>query len=184
MDDTPEPESADDPSESMTFVSERPSSRLARYTDRIGVGLFVLLLGLALAQVIIRFVTAPYLGWNVAWTGEAAQFVLVYMTMVGSIIAARDDDHIRVELLLNQFAGRAETVIRVLIGVLSVGFLLFATNGAYLTMLDNVGVTPGAVPVITLEVVYAALVVGFAVMTLYELRRLVGQFGIGGGSDG
>lgn len=164
--------------EEVTFVSQRPDSRLSCWLDYIGIGLFVLLLVLGTLQVLVRFITAPYLGYNVAWTGEAARFVLIYTTMFGSFVAARDMDHIQIEVLLKRVPQRLEKVFKFIVHVAALAFLVFAAYGSYLATLANVNVSPGAVPYITMEYVYAALVIGFVGMTAYELRWLIVDLGL------
>lgn len=159
--------------EEITFVSERPDSPVARWMDRVGIGLFILLLLLGTTQVVVRFITAPYLGFNVAWTGEATRFVLIYSTMVGSVIAARDQDHIQIELVINRVPQRLQKATRFVIHLAAFAFLVFAAYGSYLATLNDVGVATGAVPYITMEYVYGALIVGFVGMAIYELRWLV-----------
>ena len=171
----------------ITFVSERPDSLLARLTDRVAIGLFLLLFAVGALQVAVRFVLSPYLGFNVAWTGEAARFILIYMTMVGSIAAARDRDHIQIEVVSKRVPRQVRRVFEFVIHACALAFLVFATYGAYLATLSSVGVPPGAVPYITMEYVSVALVIGFVGMTAYELRWLIVDLGLtsdrGGGLD-
>lgn len=162
----------------ITFVSERPDSRFSRLLDYLMVGLFLLLLFLGTLQVLVRFVTAPYFGYNIAWTGEAARFVLIYTTMIGSLVAARDLDHIRIEVIVNRVPRRLQTVFGFVVHAAALVFLVFAAYGSYLATLANVNVTPGAVPYITLGHVYVALVIGFVGMAVYELRWLVADLGL------
>lgn len=162
----------------ITFVSERPDSRLSRWLDYIGIGLFVLLLILGTVQVLVRFVTAPYLGYNIAWTGEAARFVLIYTTMFGSLVAARDLDHIRIEVLLKRIPQQLEKPFKFIVHVAALAFLVFAAYGSYLATLSNVDVAPGAVPYVTMGHIYAVLVVGFVGMAAYELRWLIVDLGL------
>lgn len=165
----------------VTFVSERPDSRLSRLLDYIGVGLFLLLLVLGTLQVFFRFIASPYFGYSIAWTGEAARFVLIYTTMFGSLIAARDNDHLRIEVITDRVPGRLQKGFGFVVHVATLLSLAFAAYGSYLGTLANLNVSPGAVPYISTGHVYAALVVGFVGMAAYELRWLVADLGFGNG---
>lgn len=175
-------EEAQSGTDGITFVTDRPDSPVARLMDWIGVGLFVLLLVLGTVQVVVRFITAPYFGVNVAWTGEASRFTLIYATMIGSIIAARDSDHIQIEIVLERLPRRFRRAARFVVRALGLAFLVVAAYGSYLSTLDNVDVAPGAVPYITLEFVYVSLVIGFVGMAIYELRWLAVDVGLLGDS--
>lgn len=163
----------------VTFVSERPDSRLSRLLDYVGIGLFLLLLALGTLQVFIRFIASPYFGYNIAWTGEAARFVLIYTTMLGSLIAARDNDHIRIEVIVDRVPRRLQKAFGFVVHVAALCFLVFAAYGSYLATLANLNVAPGAVPYISTGHVYAALVIGFIGMAAYELRWLIADLGFG-----
>lgn len=146
---------------------------LHRLLDHLGVGLFVLLTVVAGMQITFRFVLGPYFDISVAWTGEAARFLLVYVTMLGAVIASRDADHIQIKVLLNRLSVSRAGVLRLLIHVLSLTFLCIAVYAGYLSTIDNINVQPGAVPLITLEYVFVALLIGFLAMAYYELRWLI-----------
>lgn len=162
----------------VTFVAKRPDSRLSRLLDYVGIGLFLLLLVLGTLQVFVRFIASPYFGYNIAWTGEAARFVLIYTTMLGSLIAARDMDHIRIEVIVDRVPRRLQTVFGFVVHVAALVFLVFAAYGSYLATIANLNVTPGAVPYISVGHVYAALIIGFTGMAAYELRWLLVDLGV------
>lgn len=157
----------------VTFVAKRPDSRLSRLLDYVGIGLFLLLLVLGTLQVFIRFIASPYFGYNIAWTSEAARFVLIYTTMIGSIIAARDTDHIRIKVIVDRVPRRLQKVFGFAVHIAALVFLVFATYGSYLATIANVNVQPGAVPYISVGHVYTALIIGFSGMAAYELRWLL-----------
>lgn len=160
----------------MSFVSDRPDSGFDQMLNLFGIGLFTLLLFLGLAQVANRFIVAPLVGVSVTWTGEAARFVLIYMTLIGSVIASRDRDHIKIEFLIDRLSESKQPLARGIIHLVSIVFLVVAAWGGYLATQSVIGVPPGAVPLITLEYVYAIIPLGLSAMALYELQASIELF--------
>lgn len=167
----------------MTFVSDRSESGFDRALNIAGIGLFTVLLGLGLAQIVNRFVFAPVFGVSVAWTGEAARFVLIYMTMVGAVIGSRDRDHIRIEVLIERLPEAAKPPVQSVLNVASIAFLVVAAWGGFLATQSVRGVPAGAVPIVTIDYVYAVIPLGLIAMAVYEARAIVELLGRFVGSD-
>lgn len=162
---TPDPEDAG-------YIGERPDSKLDRAVNALGVGLFTLLLIFGAAQVLFRFVISPLFGFTVAWTGEASRFTLIYLTFLGSVIASRESDHIQIEVFLNLLPQKYRVFPEILLRALTICFAAIGIYTGYLATKSMIGVPPGAVPVISMAMVFVAIPVGFLFMLLYELGHL------------
>ncbi|MEA3465610.1 MAG: TRAP transporter small permease [Thermodesulfobacteriota bacterium] len=66
--------------------------------------LLALLLGIMIVLAVGQIVQRNLLGSGFVWTDELLRILVLWLTMVGSIIASRTDHHIRMDLLLNLVA--------------------------------------------------------------------------------
>lgn len=181
-----ESNTSDGGAEEISFVNSRPDSLIDRALNAVGVGVFVLLLSFGVLQILNRFVFASMVGVSVAWTGEASRFLLIYMTLIGGVIASRDHDHVQIEVLLNRLPLGVRPLAQAIVHLVSIVFIVAAAYGGYLAMQSAMGVPPGAVPFITLEYVYVVIPVGFALMGVYELRsgvQFLREFANSGGRE-
>jgi TRAP-type C4-dicarboxylate transport system permease small subunit len=76
---------------------------------------------LTLLQVITRY------GLNAGfeWTEELARLDLIYLTFLGSVVALRRQEHLRIETLVNALPARSRQIILVMVDVASVAVLAF-----------------------------------------------------------
>ena len=63
--------------------------------------LLALLLGIMIVLAVGQIVQRNLFGSGFVWTDELLRILVLWLTMVGSIIASRTDHHIRMDLLLN-----------------------------------------------------------------------------------
>lgn len=103
---------------------------LSHLTDRALRGIAVLLLVALLASVVAG-VVARAIGQPLAWTDEAAQYLLVWAGFVGLMIAARRRSHIRITMLVDllpEKAGRAfEILLRLAVVLFAVQLIRYGT---------------------------------------------------------
>lgn len=178
--------SPNDTAAEIDTADQRPSSGIDRALNALVVLGLTMLVGLGFLQVMNRFLLAKFTPINITWTGQAARFLLIYLTFVGGIVASRDQDHIRIEVIVKRLPTTISNVADVTMRVASIVFIAVAVYGGILATQAKVGVQPGAVPYITMEYVYAIMPIGLTAMALYEfdaLRRRLRTL-LGGEIDG
>jgi TRAP-type C4-dicarboxylate transport system permease small subunit len=127
--------------------------------------------GLALLWVLgilvfIQFFTRYALNDSVAWTEEAARYLLIVLTFIGSVGAVRRGTHIRVEAL-EQALPALRKPLWALQDAIRLGFWAF---GAWIgfDLADRMGVMPMDSLDATLSWVYWPVCAAFAGMALRE----------------
>lgn len=68
---------------------------LNKFEDFLGIALVIILVFLLSIQVLFRYVFAYPLGW----TEELARYAYIWMIFVGAVLATREREHVRVELI-------------------------------------------------------------------------------------
>lgn len=132
--------------------------------------IFILVLGLLVVQILSR-----QLSQTQSWTEEMARYLFILSSFLGSAIALRTGEHIRIASFLDRLPSRARLLFDVVADTLMIAFLAFAAYGAW-----RMGQRMLHVPVgfssdfVSIGNIYLALF-GCLLLNLYYLfRHLVG----------
>ena len=127
-----------------------------------------LMTGIIFVQVILRYVfQSPF-----SWAEELARYLLIWITCLGSAYAIRDGMHISISYLQSKLKGSTQTVVRMVIYVLTLGFFIYCIKEGMLfslaqwTQLSTAMQIPMTFP-------YIAIPIGFAIMFLVALECLI-----------
>ena len=79
----------------------------------------VLLLGTMIGVSVFQIVNRELLGsmFALSWADELVKIIVLWLAMVGSIAAARDNRHIRIDLITHVLSGRLVTLARIIVDV-------------------------------------------------------------------
>jgi TRAP-type C4-dicarboxylate transport system permease small subunit len=134
--------------------------KVYRCEDWIALGFFWLLA----AVVFLQFFTRYALNDSASWTEEIARYLLICTVFVGAAIAVRKNNHIQVDFLYRVLPRPVTRVLATLVDLVRVAFLGYAV---YLTaaLMMRIGAQPMAVVDWPIGIVYAVVLLGFALMT-------------------
>ncbi len=79
--------------------------------------LFSTMMLLAVGQIVLREVFDT----GIVWTEELIKLIVLWLAMVGSIAAARDDRHIRIDALSHVLSDRGKDVVRIIVDLFAAG---------------------------------------------------------------
>lgn len=85
-----------------------------------GLGVAALVL-LTFAAVVARYV----FGSPIAWTEEASGFLMIWIVMIGAIACEAGRHHLTIDLLENALKGALRRGFQIIVGLTSIGLLLF-----------------------------------------------------------
>ena len=119
------------------------------------------------AQVFFRtFLT------SLPWTEELARFSYVWLCYTGSAVVLRNAKHIKMDLLdLSKFP-RASLLVELLLYLLNIYVLYYITVAGYEYAMTAGRVPASALP-IRLRSLYMTIPVGFGLMCLFTLERVL-----------
>lgn len=134
--------------------------KVYRCEDWIALAFFWLLA----AVVFLQFFTRYALNDSASWTEEIARYLLICTVFVGAAIAVRKNNHIQVDFLYRVLPRPVTRVLATLVDLVRVAFLGYAV---YLTaaLMMRIGAQPMAVVDWPIGIVYAVVLLGFALMT-------------------
>jgi TRAP-type C4-dicarboxylate transport system permease small subunit len=103
-----------------------PEPALARIADAVTRAALVLIL-LSLLGVVVLGVAMRALNAPLSWTDEAARYLMVWLALLGWILAARRRAHVRVTVLLDRLPARvrrgAELLIQLAVALFGLGLV-------------------------------------------------------------
>ena len=150
-----------------------PLDRVVTYT---ATALFALTIVLATIQVGVRIFNVSLSGVPLHWTEPLARFVLIVGTYLGAAVASRNNEHIKMEIIINWVKDRNRTTadgLNIIASVIIVGFLLITLRGTIGLAESSWGSSFGSVSIVTSGMLYAGISVGIGLMAFYESQILV-----------
>ncbi len=147
----------------------RLNGGLARVTEAVVIGFMAVIAVVVPYEVFGRYV----LGEMPAWSGEAATFSLVWVSMMGAAAGLRRGYRIGITVLYGKLPPGAARAARVAADVLVLGFfLVMAAYGLQQTLINLRQTSPAMG--LPMALPYAALPAGFALMFLFTLEGTLG----------
>lgn len=141
--------------------------RAEKAHDAIAVVLFVLMLGIVLLQVVLRYAfNAP-----LVWTDEAAQYLFVWVSFLGWTMATRKRIHIGIGVVIDRLPAAARRALHALWCALQVAF-------AVILLVVGVTITNAQADVKMVSIdfsfwpVYLVVPIAAAFLVIYALRDL------------
>lgn len=133
-----------------------------KLTDWLAAAPLFVLLALFNAAVVMRY----WVNQPIQWTEEIAGLLMIWIVMLGSISAERDQQHLHIPMLVDAFPGKIRDLINAIVGIASGLFLLYVSYAGYkLAMAAQFKVTS------ILRVSYfwidIAVPVGFVIIAFY-----------------
>ena len=146
---------------------------LRRLVDAVLVLLLCVMVGLIMFQILGRYV----FNYSISWSEEAANFALVWMTMLGAGLAMRTRSHVGIDILVTRTPLRVQQVAKSASFLLGAWFLIVVITGSF-AMISLGMIVKSAALQIPMAIPYLALPVGmsyflleFAIATLPEIRN-------------
>ena len=129
-----------------------------------------LMTGVIFVQVVLRYVfQAPF-----SWAEELARYLLIWITCLGSACAIRGGMHISISYLQSKLKGSAQTVVRMVIYVVTLGFFIYCIKEGLLFSFAQWTQRSTAMQ-IPMTVPYIAIPLGFAIMFLVTLECFIDE---------
>ena len=143
------------------FVAdEEIDLRRYRLEDWLAFGLFWLL-GLI---VFYQFFTRYALNDSAAWTEEIARYFLIGIVFIGAATSVRKNNHIQVDFFYHVLPRRLMRVMSTIVDAVRIAFCLTCVVLTWLLM-QRIGASRMAVVELPMGIVYAAVLVGFSLMS-------------------
>ena len=152
--------------------------KIGRIAENVAlVVLFSSMMLLAVGQIVLREVFDT----GIIWIEELIKLIVLWLAMVGSIAAARDNRHIRIDALSHVLSERARDIVRIVVDLFAAGVcgVLAWHTYQYLKLEIEWGMsvlidTPAWLAHIIVPIAFVLVCYRFLVLVLlkiYEMRR-------------
>ena len=159
----------------MSF-SERVQITLRRLEDAILVGLLLLMIGMAVTQIFLR----NLFGAGIVWSDVMVRILVLWVGLIGAMVASRQDNHIAIDILNRYLPERAKIYTNFVIKLFTA---LICTIAAYYSMLfvqmefTDGGMAFARVPTWLCEVIipfaFTVIALRYFLLSFMNLKKIV-----------
>ena len=152
-------------------------NNLIRLTTRLENSILVLLLSAMIVLAGMQIFLRNVLDTGIPWSDPLLRVLVLWISLMGAIVASRDDNHITVDVLSRLLPSRVTSLSRILTDLFTaIVCALLAYHGLRFVLLDKQAGTLAfaSVPAWTCELI---IPVGFAVIALRFVVNLFQRIG-------
>lgn len=149
-----------------------PAPRRRRYLRPLE-WVVIAMMGTIVATVMLEVFMRGLFGMSLVVTEELARYLMIWTALLGAVLIAADDMHLRITLVPDMLGGRLQLAVEILaeLAVIAfLGLLIYATTRQLPRFSQQNTLTLG----INMAWVYAAIPVSAGLMALCSLQRLYG----------
>lgn len=131
------------------------------------------IVGLVFLNVVLRY------GFNkgITWSEELAVNLFVWVIFLGSIIAAWDNLHIKVDLFINKMPPKIQKLFLLIANILVlIGLAIIAYGGYKMVIVTNASISPTTgIPASYINISLVVSAVGMGLITIYQTYKTLRQ---------
>lgn len=158
----------------IKFDLKRIAAVLNRLEDVVLVSMLAFILVLTVAQILLR----NFLQTGILWGDALVRVMVLWVGLIGAMIAARRNQHISIDLVARILPQRAKKIVAAVLNLFaSVVCTIVAYHSVQLVRMEYIdgAVAFGAVPTWTLESIipisFGAMAVRYFVLMLDEVKQ-------------
>jgi TRAP-type C4-dicarboxylate transport system permease small subunit len=146
--------------------------RAGRFAEDLAL---LVLLGAMIGVSVFQIVNRQLLGgsFTLVWADEFVKIVVLWLAMVGSIAAARDNKHIRIDLITHILSGRIVSVIKIVVDVFAAGVCGVIGWHAFRLIREEISWGDTIFTDVPLWIMHAIVPVAFALLSYRFFVRVI-----------
>lgn len=147
-----------------------PVDKLFRVIEIVIAIFLAVMIALTFMNVVLR-----QFGKGFAWSEEVTRICFIYLIYLGSIIAARENQHLMIDTLMCKLPKAGQTILYIIIQLLTIVLMGFLALGAYQNAYNNRNDFWVAThfPVFMVHFVGTIMGVAIIIISLVNLYRLI-----------
>lgn len=151
-------------------ITKRLRNIINKVEDLLTIVITIVLVVIVFLQVFFRY----FLNNPLAWSEEFARFTFIWLVYISSAVVLRDDSHMSMDFLVMRFPKKVRIIIDIVTKILISAFLMLCiVKSKILIDLTMAQISPSLS--IPMGLIYLALPVGFILMLLDFLTRIILQ---------
>ena len=146
--------------------------RAGRFAEDLAL---LVLLGAMIGVAVFQIINRQLLGgsFTLAWADEFVKIIVLWLAMVGSIAAARDNKHIRIDLITHILSGRIVSVIKIVVDAFAAAVCAVIGWHAYRLIREEVSWGDTIFTDMPLWIMHAIVPVAFALISYRFVVRVI-----------
>ena len=135
----------------------------------------VVLLGTMIVVAVFQIVNRQLLGsmFAIPWADELVRFIVLWLAMVGSIAACRDNKHIRIDAITHVLSGSVVTVIKIVVDIFAAAVCAMIGWQAFRLVREEVSWGEYVIGDVPLWLAHAVVPVAFFLISYQFLVRVL-----------
>ena len=135
----------------------------------------VVLLGTMIVVAVFQIVNRQLLGsmFAIPWADELVRFIVLWLAMVGSIAACRDNKHIRIDAITHVLSGSVVTVIKIVVDIFAAAVCAMIGWQAFRLVREEVSWGDYVIGDVPLWLAHAVVPVAFFLISYQFLVRVL-----------
>ena len=135
----------------------------------------IVLLGTMIGVAVFQIVNRQILGgmFTLAWADELVRMIVLWLAMVGSIAACRDNKHIRIDLITHILSGSVITWIKILVDLFAAGVCAMIGWQAWRLIQEEMSWGDTVLGNVPLWLMHAIVPLAFALVSYQFLVRVL-----------
>ena len=135
----------------------------------------IVLLGTMIGVAVFQIVNRQILGgmFTLAWADELVRLIVLWLAMVGSIAACRDNKHIRIDLITHVLTGSVITWIKIIVDLFAAGVCAMIGWQAWRLIKEEMSWGDTVLGNVPLWLVHAIVPLAFALVSYQFLVRVL-----------
>jgi TRAP-type C4-dicarboxylate transport system permease small subunit len=159
-----------------------PSTRLVTFLHRLEdlllIGLFMMMLGVAVFQIFLR----EFFSSGLSWGDLMVRMLVLWICLFGAMVATRQDKHIHIDILTRYMPERAKHLVQRGVHFVTAAICFFmAFQGMKLVRLDfehgtiAFGVVPAWVCEAVIPLGFAVMALRYVILSIHPLKKAPGS---------
>lgn len=146
--------------------------RAGRFAEDLAL---LVLLGAMIGVAVFQIINRQLLGgsFTLVWADEFVKIVVLWLAMVGSIAAARDNKHIRIDLVTHILGGRIVSVIKIVVDSFAAGVCAVIGWHAYRLVREEISWGDTIFTDVPLWIMHVIVPVAFALISYRFVVRVL-----------
>jgi len=136
--------------------------------------LLAVMLGIMFIIVFLNVIFRYGFNTGLTWSEELTRYVFVWLIFIGSIVALKDDNHLKVTMVVEKLPAKLQKITAVVVELLLLYLVwLIFDGGLKMTQLNTANISPAlGIPMSLLYVSSVVAAVGMVLVVLLRLYRI------------
>lgn len=144
-------------------------TKMDKFFNALCVIILIVLTGLALSQVLFRYV----LQISVPWTEELSRLLYGFLIFFGVVLLEAENNQMKTTFLIDAMPRKWQFIIQVIHNTMGIAFLGLMVAGSLRMVRSSWDITLGSLPFISQAVIYIPVIISLPFSAYYMIKQVL-----------